>query len=304
MTKRPRVSIGIPVYNGGELFRETLDSLLAQSFEDFELIIGDNASTDGTERVAQEYVSRDRRVRYVRNTTNIGLSKNYNRLFDQAQGEYFKWAPADDICCPTYVERCVAVLDRDSSVVLAYPKTRFIDIERRPLEIEDPGWHLVSDSPVQRLRYVMFHGHWVNSIIGVIRRSALQKTRLMPDYPGGDFRLLGELSLLGKFYEVPEYLFIRRLHERSSSQHAEDVGWQASYWSATEENLPWPFLQLKADHWLTIMRSGLTSSQKMFLTASLLRSIVGGRKIFFRELQAHLNSFFAHGVRTDPSRQA
>lgn len=300
---RPRVSIGIPVYNGGELFREALDSLVAQSFGDFELIIADNASTDGTESVAREYVTRDRRVRYSRNETNIGLSGNYNRLLHMSQGEYFKWAPADDMCCPTYVERCVEVLEQDPRVVLAYPKTRFVDRERRPLGIEDPGWHLVADSPAQRLRYVIFHSHWVNSVTGLIRRSALKKTRLLPDYPGGDFRLLGELSLLGKFYEIPEYLFIRRLHERSSSWHTADAGWQASYWSATQDRLPWPFLQLKADHWLTIMRSGLTAAEKASLTASLLRRALGGRKTFFREIQAHLNFFFAEGARSDAPPQ-
>jgi glycosyltransferase involved in cell wall biosynthesis len=303
VTDRPRVSIGIPVYNGGDLFRETLESFLSQTFADFELLIGDNASTDQTETVAREYAALDPRIRYFRNPENIGLSGNYNRLFGLATGEYFKWAPADDLCCPTYIERCVEVLDRDPDVVLTYPKTHFIDANRQVLDIVDPGWHLMSDSPAERFRYVIYHGHWANSIIGLIRRSALEKTRLLPNYPGSDFRLLGELSLLGKFYEVPEYLFIRRLHERSSSQHTTDITWQAAYWSRGEK-LPWPFLQLKGDHLLSIIHSQLGTTEKVSLVASLLRSIIGGRRTFFHEIRMHLTYFFAGLTRTDAPRHS
>jgi glycosyltransferase involved in cell wall biosynthesis len=300
---RPHVSIGIPVYNGGKFFRETLDSFLAQTFSDFELVIADNASTDETEDIAREYAARDRRVRYFRNTSNIGLSRNHNRVFELSCGEYFKWAPADDICCPTYIERCVEVLDRNSDVVLVYPKTRFIDQEGHHLGIEDPGWPLVSDSAAERFRYVLYHGHWANSAMGLIRRSALERTRLMPDYPGGDFRVLGELSTMGKFFEVPEYLFVRRLHERSSSQHTNDPGWQAKYW-ATQKRMPWPFLQLKVDQGLTIMRSGFTASEKASLIVSLLRTIVGGRRRVLHEFQSHLQFFFANHVHGSASRES
>ena len=291
MSKQHRVSILIPVYNGGDLFRETLDSFLAQTFADFEILISDNASTDQTEAIAREYAARDPRIRYSRNLTNIGLGLNHNVAFGQAKGEYFKWAAADDLCCSTYLERCVQVLDRDPSVVLAYPKTRFIGSNRQPLPIEDPGWPLMSDSAVERFRYVLHHCHWANVILGLVRKTAMAKTRLMPTYPGGDFRVIGELSLLGKFYEVPEYLFMRRLHERSSSQHTKDIGWESNYWTGRCDKLPWPFLHLKADHFVSLMRSRVGVLDKISLTGSLLRSMVGGREMLFRELQLHLNGY-------------
>src|SRR3569833_191665 len=117
-TQPPKVSIGLPVYNGENIFRETLDSILDQTFEDFELIISDNASTDHTEAICQSYVDRDKRVRYLRNPENIGASGNYTRVFEAASGENFKWAAHDDVCATTFLAECVNVLDRDPAIVL------------------------------------------------------------------------------------------------------------------------------------------------------------------------------------------
>jgi len=92
----PIVSIGMPVFNGEPFIREALDSLLAQTFTDFELIISDNASTDNTERICREYCSKDKRIRYVRWPENRGGFKNFKFVLDEAAGKYFMWAAADD----------------------------------------------------------------------------------------------------------------------------------------------------------------------------------------------------------------
>ncbi|HYG98972.1 MAG TPA: glycosyltransferase family 2 protein [Terriglobales bacterium] len=293
MSRPPRVSIAIPVYNGGDLFRETLDSFLSQTFCDFEILISDNASTDQTEEIGREYVAKDPRVQYYRNEKNVGLGPNHNRIFGLARGDYFKWSPADDLYAPTYLERCVQVLDSDPSIVIAYPKTRFINVDGEPLSIEDPGWHLISESAAERFRYVLRpRGHWANVILGLIRTEALARTRLMPAYPGGDFRVIGELSLVGKFFEVPEYLFFRRLHERSSSQHVKDLSWETVYWNGRGEKLPWPFLHLKADYLQILVQSRLTVREKISVFGSLVRSIIGGRKSMLEEMQMHANFYF------------
>ena len=93
----PKVSIGMPVYNGEKYIREALDSLLAQTFTDFELIISDNASTDGTEAICREYAARDPRIRYVRQSENRGPTANFHFVLDEAVGEYFMWAAYDDL---------------------------------------------------------------------------------------------------------------------------------------------------------------------------------------------------------------
>lgn len=285
---QPYVSIGLPVYNGERFLSEALDSFLGQTFTDFEIVISDNASTDRTGAIARAYVARDSRIRYHRNERNIGLGRNHNRVFHLARGRYFKWAAADDVCLPEYLQRCVDVLDADPTVVLTYPATQFVDDRGKPLDIEDPGWDLREDNPAERFRYVLLSMHWVNSIIGLIRTSALAKTRLMPDYPSGDYRVLGELSLLGKFYEIPERLFVRRLHKDSSSQHGEegatpDKQWLVRYWKGSAKSLTLPMISLKFDHFRTVIGSALPMRKKLSLLSAWLRTVVGGRKMLLDE---------------------
>ena len=96
----PRVSVGIPVFNGERFLAETIESILAQTFKDFEIVISDNASTDRTEEICRSYAARDPRIRYNRNDTNRGAAWNHNRVFELARGEYFKWQSHDDFCAP------------------------------------------------------------------------------------------------------------------------------------------------------------------------------------------------------------
>src|SRR5581483_7973034 len=119
----PKVSIGLPVYNGENYLAQAIECLLAQTFSDIELIISDNASTDGTEAIARDFAARDRRVRYVRQPLNRGAGWNFSETFRLAQGEYFKWAAHDDLCAPTFIERCVKVLDVDRELVLCFSRS-------------------------------------------------------------------------------------------------------------------------------------------------------------------------------------
>lgn len=294
----PYVSIGLPVFNGEAFLAEALDSFLAQTFTDFEVIISDNASTDRTADIAQAYVRADRRIRYHRNDHNIGLGRNHNRVFHLARGRYFKWAAADDVCRPDYLRRCVEVLDRDPSIVLTYPAAQFVNAAGKPLDIHDPGWDLQSEAAEERLRYVLFSAHWVNSIIGLIRANALARTRLMPTYPSGDYRVLGELSLLGKFYEIPEKLFVRRLHKDASSQHGADGTtpdnqWLVRYWKGSSKALALPMLSLKIDHFRTVVGSGLPVRKKFSLLGAWLRTVIGGRKMLMDEVLSATAQYFS-----------
>src|SRR5215831_4630775 len=101
--------------------------MLSQTFEDCEFIVSHNASTDRTEEICRGYASYDKRIRYVRNESNRGAAFNFNQTFELSSGEYFKWAAYDDLCAPTYVEKCVSVLDQNPSVVLCFTRVRFID---------------------------------------------------------------------------------------------------------------------------------------------------------------------------------
>jgi glycosyltransferase involved in cell wall biosynthesis len=117
----------MPVCNGQDTLEDAINAILAQTFADFELIISDCASSDRTEVICQSYAARDRRIRYVRNPVPIGAAGSYNRLVDLARGAYFKWVAHDDLIEPDYLEQCVAALDSDPGIVLAYARSQWID---------------------------------------------------------------------------------------------------------------------------------------------------------------------------------
>jgi glycosyltransferase involved in cell wall biosynthesis len=220
----PRVSVGLPVYNGAAYLREALDSLLAQDFEGFEVIVSDNASTDETSEIARDAADRDPRVRYVRNERNLGAAGNYNQLVHLAKAPYFKWAAYDDLLAPSHLRRSVATLDAaPEDVVLCYPRTTIIDGEGRVVGPYEDNLDLDEVEPHRRLRHFIWSWSLCNAPFGVIRREALLRTRLIQPYIGSDITLLAELALLGKFREIPEPLFFRRIHSRSSRQGQENL---------------------------------------------------------------------------------
>jgi len=214
---RPKVSIGLPVHNGESYVEEAINSMLDQTYGDLELIITDNASTDRTEEICRDYLNSDSRVLYFRSETNKGASWNFNRAFHLSRGKYFKWASYDDLCADTFLERCVEVLDREDSVVLAYAQIAFIDERSEPIDIRRPfmkngSSHLKAKNPHKRLRWLFLCPPFDNAFFGLIRVDALKKTRVTLPFPLSDLSTLAELILQGKFYEISEKLFYRRIH--------------------------------------------------------------------------------------------
>ncbi len=131
MSEQPKVTIGMPVFDGENFVGSAIASLLAQTFTDFELIISDNGSTDRTQEICNEYALRDTRIHYVRQTKNLGAIANFNSLVSRARGVYFKWAAHDDLCEPTYLERCVEILDRSPEIAWCHSDSDMIDSEGR-----------------------------------------------------------------------------------------------------------------------------------------------------------------------------
>jgi glycosyltransferase involved in cell wall biosynthesis len=227
-----RVSIGLPVYNGERYLEDALKSIREQTFTDYELIISDNGSTDRTEEICRRYASIDPRIRYYREDVNRGATWNYNRLLDLTTAPYFKWAAHDDMIAPSYLEKCVEVLDRDPSVVVSHSDDQDIDAEGHPDESFRRGSHLPSfvrgmyDQPSLRFRRLMRDDHNVEQIFGVIRTDILKKTRLIQSYTDSDRTLLVELALYGKVHEVRERLFIHRHHPNTSVRaNPVEKGW-------------------------------------------------------------------------------
>ncbi|WP_066380768.1 MULTISPECIES: glycosyltransferase family 2 protein [unclassified Anabaena] len=211
----PRLSIGLPVYNGDKFIPAALDSLLAQTFTDFELIISDNASTDNTEEICRAYAAKDNRIRYYRNNENIGCARNFNRVFELATGEYFKWAAHDDLHAHDFIMKCIEVLDKDPTVILCHSHVYFIDEQGEFLQNYDI--QLKADSPKNYQRFhELLTKHLCYPIYGVIRSDALRKIPPMGSYGNADGIFLLRLGLVGRFYEIPEYLFFARSHPQQS----------------------------------------------------------------------------------------
>lgn len=216
-SSNPRVSIGMPLYNAEEYLVPTLDSILAQTFTNFELVISDNGSTDRTEEICRAVAARDPRIRYNREEVNRGAAWNHNRVFELSRGEYFKWASYDDLLLPEFLERCVAVLDQDPFTVLCC--TALTDIDDAGIPQKNKNSEASRQREAHgRFRALINRRHSCEEIYGVMRVDTLRKTPLIASYVGSDQNLLAELALRGRFHEVPQVLFLHRWHARSTCQ--------------------------------------------------------------------------------------
>lgn len=246
----PRVSIGMPVYNGENFIRDALDSLLAQTYKDFELIISDNASTDLTEEICQKYAIKDQRIRYYRNKENIGPTRNYNQAFELSRGEYFKWAAHDDVCAPRFLERCVEALDQNPSVVLSHPKTTIIDESGKFVRNQDDVRSAEELKPLDRYRSIIYECECYQ-VFGLIRSSILKKTDLIEPYAHGDGVLLAKLALLGRFIEIDEHLFFNREHPKMSTVIAKNKNHLYTAWfdPAKKGKVTFPYWRISKEYY-------------------------------------------------------
>ncbi|MEV1024991.1 glycosyltransferase family 2 protein [Streptomyces sp. NPDC050264] len=211
MTARPRLSIGLPVYNGEEYLAESLDALLGQTYEDFELVISDNASTDGTEEICRKYAARDSRVRYIRLLRNVGATPNHNYVFTQCRGELFKWASHDDLYARDLLRACVQALDERPEVILAHSGQAVIDGAGRLKIPYEYGLATDSPHPPERFRSLLVEPGG-DDFYGVIRADVLRRVKPLDSYHHADRTFVAELTLHGPFHQVPELLYFRRDH--------------------------------------------------------------------------------------------
>jgi glycosyltransferase involved in cell wall biosynthesis len=261
----PKVSIGLAVFNGEKYLKEAIDSILAQTFTGFELIISDNASSDRTAEICKEYAARDSRIRYYRNATNIGGANNENRTFELSRGEYFRWAAHDDVCAPELLAKCVEILDREPSVVLCYSDIVKIDEHGREFKrlAQDKG---CSTDCCERFCDLASGDHLCETTYGLIRANVLRQTELQPNYSDSDRTLLCELSLHGQFYRIPEPLFYQRDHPEKSTivypTHQQRMLW---FYPNIQKDYSFGFiLSRQFTHYLRIIsRAPITFDQRM-----------------------------------------
>jgi glycosyltransferase involved in cell wall biosynthesis len=212
-TGPPTVTVGVPVYNGSATVEAALRSVMAQDFDDLEILVVDNASTDSTGDICRGLAAEDPRVRYVCNDHNIGQNQNFNRVFELAVGAYFRWMGDDDSLEPGYIAACVSPLDDDPSVSVVTTNQRYIAQDGTVHYERYTGPRPTSDDPIQRLdvllRLLTGSRLSIDPIYSMIRRTALGRTALIQKVRFGDQILACQLALLGRYTHLDRDLASR-----------------------------------------------------------------------------------------------
>ena len=293
----PKVSVGVPVYNGERYLHDCLKCLLEQSFEDFEIVISDNASTDDTESICRHYAAIDSRIHYHRQDTNRGANWNFNQVFHLSQGEYFKWAAVDDLCDKHYLQKATECLDDHPSCICCHSLTvhigefgRRFDANPRS-QTEDVHSLLRSNSrlayesadasrPAKRFSAVLLGTTWCSDAFGLIRRKYLSETALEGPYYGAEKVLMAELALRGQFIEIPEVLFYQRVHPDASGEMQCDRDRERFTFGIGSRQGRCNSLALLRGYVEAVQRAKLSPRERAFCYGHLIRYACQFRKLF------------------------
>lgn len=270
MDDKPLVSIGMVVRNEARYLSQTLDSILSQDFQSIEVVISDNASEDETRLICLKYATLDSRVSYYRNEQDLGV-ENANCVFRLSSGKYFMLAAGHDLWAPTYISRCVEVLEQNPSVVLCYSDAMLIDADGTPLGLM-PGRvdtrHLDSLSRAILFQWGHLNG---NPIYGVVRSSTLKQTRPYRYSIGPDEVVLLELSMLGEFAQIPESLYYRRRNREPETLDDMVRRYGRQPGGRSHRGYLWlPFWQWAYETLLAVKQGRLRRSHKVILALNIV----------------------------------
>lgn len=283
----PTVSIGMPVYNGDNFLADALDSILNQTFTDFEVIISDNGSTDGTQAICERYAAKDTRISYVRHEANVGAARNFNHTFSLAKGRYFKWAAHDDLMAPSFLGHLVDILDENPTVVLAYTRALLINDDGEVVGLLDDKLDKRQSRASDRIRN--FAPGACNPVFGLIRSEALTKTSLIGPYPSSDMILLWQLLLLGEFHEYSEVLFLRRSHAKSSVRANPDFASRMRWFDPNRKAVFYmPNANRVARYMAAVSASQLPADEKLRCTSVLVKRYGLHPKWIYKDLSLAL----------------
>ncbi len=311
MSAAPLVSIGLPVHNGERFLAQALDSLLGQTLTDLELILSDNASTDGTAEICRQYAARDARIRYIRQEVNVGPRRNWNFVVAQARGRYFKWATANDFCDRQMLEKCTAAMSADASVVLCHGRTCMVDEQTGEHKAYQRDISATHPQPSERFKSVVRARALNNALNGVVRLDVLRRTPLIRAYLGGDVVLTAELALHGRIVLLPEILLFRRVGPQTSSMLLKPRELQKFYYPPASGAKPgreqW---RRHVDYLQTILRTPIDSAEKLRAVLAAARNAACDRLLLLDLLPARARQTARYVVealphtskKTSPSR--
>lgn len=267
--KKPLVSVGMPLYNAAKMLRmsKAIESLLNQDYENIEIIISDNASTDETEAICKEFAAQDNRIKYFRNDVNLGIVYNFNRVFELSQGKYFMWAAHDDTRSPQFISKCVEKLEANPDAVLCQAYTQVI------IEGNNSIMYIATFNDLENKQDIL--GRYslairilpATALYGIMRSEAMKKTLLWQKHAAADVAFLFELLLYGKFIQVPEVLFTYYGREKWSTKQQE---YHAFHPERKMPKIYWPFLILMIEQIKRVVRSPLDVKVKANLILLIL----------------------------------
>ncbi len=294
MSTTPLLSIGLFLYNGDRSLEAAIESILNQTFRDFELIISDNCSSDRSGEICRRFAARDSRIRYYRAERNLGAGWNMRNVYFKAAGKYFKWAAHDEMIQPDFLRLCIDALEADDSLVVVHTLTRCIDENGQFVENSEERLRTGSLDPVARARDLLLKGYEGCPFSGLIRMDALRSLPPRGSYAHSDRVLLLQLGLLGRFYEVPEHLSICTRHPgqatRTMPERYRVGGFRptlpAPEWfdPARAGKLAFPEWNAAKEFTRSVARSPLSKAQRMRCYGAIARWAVHYRRRFARDL--------------------
>jgi hypothetical protein len=269
----PAVTIGIPVYNGERYLEEAIRSVLAQTREDLELVISDNASTDRTGEICADYAARDSRVRYFRNPANLGAAPNYNIVFEHARGRFFKWLAHDDCLTPTYVAKTTGVLEARPDVILCNSVVAYIDGAGAPIGLYNSELgRTEAQTPAQRFATMVLRSHSCVDFFGMFRKSALEGSLLHGSFHGAARALLAQMCLRGRMIQIPAPLVQMREHENRYTRKHGRAGDRAAWHNTLmRHRVNFPTCRLYGEYVKMVRTSRLGPADRLRCYAVLAR---------------------------------
>jgi glycosyltransferase involved in cell wall biosynthesis len=281
----PKVTIGLPIYNGQKYIAAAIDSHLSQSFGDLRLVISDNGSTDGTPDICADYAKADSRVTYLRSPENRGILWNHRRVMETMESsQYFRWAGADDILEPGLLGAMVTLLDSRPEVEAVMPATKNIDGDGEIIGSMDRTLDLQSPSVIERGEKILVASYQHVVAYGLLRVSSLKVMRTGPNYIGWDPVFIWELALRGQIAQLESPALLRRFH-RGSISRVKTVKEMRKWVEPNAKggmNFPhwtWSYERVRA-----LLATPLSTRDKLRLTKLLARDVLWHRAKLARDV--------------------
>jgi glycosyltransferase involved in cell wall biosynthesis len=271
--KTPFVSIGIPVWNAEKYLGRTLDTLLNQTMDDFEIVLSDNGSTDSTPAMLKSYADQDSRIRFELHDVNRGAAWNYNRVLEisHPKAKYFKWVAGDDEHGPGYLAATTQLMEADAGLSLTHSRTSDIDEHNNEIKVwEDQVTGLDSDNPAVRIHDLVTMNHECFQAFGLIRGDVVRQTQGLGRFSDADRVLITEIALRGRMQNAPEVMFMRRQHpDRSMVVYANARERHAWFDPERAAKITFPHWRLGLEFSRAIRRAPLTVTERRECLAQL-----------------------------------